>query len=268
MSTPGAEHVPLNGHAGRHRLRRVLQIGADRAAPADLRADRRPASLQGRGPRRVRGRVAPLAQGVPPRGPGGVGAAGRLAARPAPPLHAPLPPRPQARPRDPRHAGRAGQAAVPAAQDPAAHPARRRLDDRHGARGRAAGARRGAQAADRDVAVRDAPRRVDGRHPEPPGADPRSRRRRALAPRHDRAPGRHDAAAYAHRRRSGRRRQRPGAGRRGRHRCPGRPAISRDRPGQRGGRNQRRRPHLPQHRPTTPRPRPRPHPSPASPRTT
>ena len=95
----GVKHVPWNGHAARRRVRRLLQVDPNDPAPADLRPHRRPPRLARRGPGRLRRRLAPLAQGLPARGQGGLGPAAGVAARAAPPLRADLPPRPQAGPR-------------------------------------------------------------------------------------------------------------------------------------------------------------------------
>ena len=193
----------------RRRVRRLLQVGPHRTPAADLRPDRRPAGVSQRSARRVRRGLAPLAQGLAPGGPRGVGAAARLAARPAPPLRPHLPPRPQARPRDPRHARRARQAAAGPAQGPAPDPADRRLDGRHGSGGGPPAARGRAAPADGDVAVRDEPRGLDDRHPPAVRAPARARVRRPLATGHHHPPRGHRPAPYPH----GRRARSPPSGR-------------------------------------------------------
>ena len=205
MAPQGKTPYRWTGHARpRRRVRRLLQVGPHLTPAADLRPDRRPAGVSQRRARRVRRGLAPLAQGLAPGGPRGVGAPARLAARPAPPLRAHLPPRPQARPRDPRHARRARQAAAGPAQGPAPHPADRRLDGRHGSRGGAPAARGRAAPADGDVAVRDEPRGLDDGHPPAVRAPARARVRRSLATRHHHPPRGHRPAPYSHGRGRGR----------------------------------------------------------------
>ena len=71
---------------------------------------------RGRGPRLVRGGLAPLAQGLPPRGPRGVGPPARLVPRAAPPHRPACGTATRAWTRDPVHPRRAGQAAGDPAQ--------------------------------------------------------------------------------------------------------------------------------------------------------
>ena len=66
------------------RLRRLLPGHPPPAGPAGLRADRRPVGRSPGGPRRVRRRPPPLAQGRPAARPRGVGAPARLGDGPAP----------------------------------------------------------------------------------------------------------------------------------------------------------------------------------------
>src|SRR5262245_37542062 len=72
------------GHGAGGALRLLLPVDPSSGAAPGVRADRRPARRAVRGARRVRQRLAALAQGLPARGPAGLGPPPRLAARAAP----------------------------------------------------------------------------------------------------------------------------------------------------------------------------------------
>ena len=114
-----------------------------------------------RGPGRVRRGLAPLAQGLAARGPGGWVAAAGLDPRPAPPQRPALAPgEGRWTPSVTRHPRRARQAAGHPAQGAAAHPPHPVSMDEHGPRGRAPPGRRRARAAVARPRVRHAPRRA------------------------------------------------------------------------------------------------------------
>ncbi|CAA9409052.1 MAG: hypothetical protein AVDCRST_MAG06-2731, partial [uncultured Nocardioides sp.] len=202
------------------RLRRVLRAGTRPRAAGGLCPDGRPAGGAHRGPRRVLGRLAPLAQGVPARGSRGVAAPLGVGSRPAPALRPRRAPGEGPRRRRPRDARGAVEADRAAAQGTRPDAAVAPLARGGVPRGRAAAVRGRARAAHRHRPVRRHARHRHGRGPGPPRAPAHRHRDRPLAPGLGRPPRGRGAPSYAHPRRGGRHRPRA---RRGRHvRHPGR----------------------------------------------
>ncbi len=211
-------------HEGPRRVRPVLQGRPHPPAAADVLPHWRPPILARGGPRRVRRDLAPLAQGLPARGPRGVDPGPGLLARAAPAHREAVAPREGPRPRGEGDPRRAREAAGDAAPDAAADRAHHRLARRDGPRGRPAPHRRRARAADGDRPVRRAPRRTHHEHPHRCSTPVREHvGEGSLAAAHDHPSRRRRPASYPHRDRRRRDHRRAGRHRHPRHRRRRRP---------------------------------------------